>query len=114
MEPTLDNIDQMEHILRNMYLDHQIDENKYQAGMISIACSYAMINKKEECRGLISRLSTDFIENTLVPYIENDPMLKAKALAVAEFLSEDKAEIDVEDSNIDLMLVKMDKNTKPS
>lgn len=114
MSEEISNIDQMEMVLRNMWLDHKIDENKYQAGLISIANSYAMLDKKEEARGIISRLSSKFLNEVLLDYLDLDPLLKAKALAVAEYLNEDMVDINKEDVNIDLMIARMNPNERAS
>lgn len=114
MSEEISNIDQQELILRNMWLDHKIDENKYQSGLISIANSYAMLDKKEEARTLISRLSSKFLNEVLLDVLEKDPVLKGKALAVAEYLSADIQDINKEDVNIDLMIARMNPNVKAS
>ena|ERR1700690_799699 len=114
MTEELNNIAQVEVVLRNMYIENKIDDNKYFAGLISIACQYAMIDRKDECRELISRLSSKFLNEVLLEFVKQDPILRVKALAVAEYLSEDLKEINQEEDAIDLLLAKMDHGAKPS
>jgi hypothetical protein len=114
MSEELNNIDQVEVVLRQMYLDGKIDDDKYFAGLISIASQYCMLDKKAECKELISRLSSDFLNDVLLDYLKQDAILRVKALAVAEYLSEDMKEINTEEDAIDMMLAKMDHRGKPS
>ena len=110
MTEELNNIDEVEVVLRTMYINNEIDDNKYFAGLISIACQYAMVDRKAECTELISRLSTDFLNDVLLEYLKIDPILRIKALSVAEYLNDDLKEINSEEDAIDLMLAKMDKS----
>jgi hypothetical protein len=114
MTEELNNIEQMEVVLRHMFTEGQIDENKYFAGLISVANSYAMLDMKPEANQLISRLSHEFLNNVLLDYLEQDPILRAKALSVAEYLKEDLKEPNIEEDAIDLMLAKMDHGGKLS
>ena len=110
----LNNIEQMEVVLRHMFTEGHIDENKYYAGLISVATRYVMLDMKPEATQLISRLSNEFLNNTLLDFLEQDPVLRAKALVVAEYLKENLKEPDVEEDAIDLMLAKMDHGGKVS
>lgn len=103
----------MEGILRNMYIDGDISEEKYQSGLISIASSYALIDHKTEATQLISRLSTKFL-NDLPNILKTDEGLRAKALLVAEYINDDSIAITDEEAKIDLLLAGMDHSQQPS
>jgi hypothetical protein len=110
----LNNIAQMEVVLRHMYTNDEIDENKYFAGLISIATRYVLLDKRAEATQLISRLSTPFLNDVLLNYLEQDPILRAKALLTAEYLKEELKEPNKEEDAIDLMLAKMDRGGRLS
>lgn len=114
MTDELNNIEQMEVVLRHMFTEGQIDENKYFAGLISIAARYVILDKRAETVQLISRLSIPFLSDVLLVHLEENAEFKAKALLVAEYLKENLKEPDKEEDAIDLMLAKMDRTKEPS
>src|ERR1700743_162087 len=97
------NLSQMEGIVRNMYLDGTISEEKYQSQLISIAESYVLINDKYSVIELISRLSSKYL-NEILPDALNSELLFDKAQTVANFLEELLKDVDPEDAKIDMML----------
>jgi len=109
MNEEFDNLDQLEPILRNLYLEDKIDDNKYQTELVSIAASYAIAGRRQEASELISRLSKEFVEDVLPKLINEDPLYKLKAMKVAEFLF-DGLDKEIEEIEVDLLLAKMNKN----
>ena len=107
-----DQLEGLEAVVRNMYLEGQITEQQYQIQLISLAESYVLEDKVNEAKNLISRLSSDFIQK-LPQLLENNDVLRMKALTVAEFL-ELNTNFNEEESQVDLLLANMDRTQKPS
>ena len=91
-----------EKTLRHMFQAHQISEESYYVGLMTLASDWVQLGNLEEVTTLVLRLTPEFIKNTLPDCMKYMPGFREKAYAVARAVKVDEKAL--EDGQIEALL----------